>query len=98
LHGLVHAAQDILQDLAVDVGIFGAFLLDVGELVDLIVAMDGDACHAVGITPFLQGSVVQLPATSQGPEQRLLLLPGRVEPILECPVRQHLASLSGAQL
>jgi hypothetical protein len=57
---VVDAEHDILQDLSVDLSVFGQSLLDAGQLSLLLIVGDGDAPHAPRIAPLANGGVVDM--------------------------------------
>jgi hypothetical protein len=56
-----------------DILVFFPDVLDLRQLVRLVIVGDRLTCHAVGIAPFLQGSIVEFPRTLKRPLQGLRL-------------------------
>ena len=73
LKGAVYAQHHILQDLAVDLGIFGHGLLDAGQFGLLLIVADRDAAHPPGFPALAHGGIVDVTAEHQGTLKRPLL-------------------------
>jgi hypothetical protein len=77
LKSLVYTPKYILQYLAMDVFVLRAYFLYLNKLIGLVVVIQALASHAVSVSAFLQGGVVQLPATSEREGKQLNLLMSR---------------------
>jgi hypothetical protein len=81
LEGFVHTMQDILQDLREDTLVFGANLLDLGQLRTLLRERDALVAHPPSIFALLQGGIVQFRAQGELFIQHARLLLGWVDPV-----------------
>jgi hypothetical protein len=82
LERVVDAEHDILQDLGVDLSVFGQSLLDAGQLSPLLLVGDGDAPHAPRFAPLANGGVVDMATEYQDMPKFTLLLESRLESVL----------------
>jgi hypothetical protein len=67
LKGPIDPQHHILQDLAVNVGVFGQGLLDAGERRLLLGGGDSDAAHAPRLAPLANGGIVERTTQHQRP-------------------------------
>lgn len=65
VEGLIHSAQRVLKNLAVNLAYISTDLFDLRKLDGLRVIVDRKAVDLVGVAPFLQGCVVKLAANIQ---------------------------------
>ena len=65
LEGALYPQHHILQDLRVDLGVFGQRFLDAGQFGLLLVVPDADTAHAPRFAPFPDSSVVDMTAEHQ---------------------------------
>jgi hypothetical protein len=89
LHRFVETVKHLLQDLRIDLLVFGPLLFDIGQLVGLHLVGDGDPTHAVGFASLFERRIIYLFTSAQDPFQRCDLLAGGVEPVLVHLVAQR---------
>src|SRR5579883_2098182 len=84
LEGSFQTQEDILKHLRMDILVlFSQDIFDLRKIALLFVVADRLASHAICLFPFGKASIVQFSTPCQCPEEDLLLLGGRVEPIFE---------------
>jgi hypothetical protein len=89
LKGLVYPTKDILQYLTMYIAVFRSCLLHSRQLVGLVIVVQALVSHAVSVSTFLQGGVVQLSATGESPVKTLGLLSSRNQPELVSSTARH---------
>ena len=70
----IYAQHHVLQDLGIDLAVFGHRLFYAGQLGFLVVVGDGDAAHLPGFASLADGGVVDVAAEHQGTLKHPLLL------------------------
>jgi hypothetical protein len=97
VNGAIQARQYVLQDLRMEVAIFGPRLLDGGQLGTLAGDGDADAALLPRPAPLLKGSIVEFAAAAHDKRQRRHLLGGRFQLVLEGLAYALLVHLHPAQ-
>ncbi len=83
LKGMLNTQHDILQDLAVDLGIVGHGFFNAWQFGLLLVITHGDAAHPPGLAALANGRVVDVTAEHQRMVKQPLLLHSGLEFVLE---------------
>jgi hypothetical protein len=65
LESEIYALDDVLQNLGIDLGQFWAHVLACRQFCALVSKAKGEASHAIGIAPLLQGCVIDLAAQGE---------------------------------